>query len=222
MARNFKLYGCAHDSSGNLDVTLSIGGSEVYNGTLTARTDTHSAEESLPVDELFSFDLADDVSGDTAWSVTVTSPSGDGSLNIGKLESNGTGKPNMIIPLSYFMEKLEANGLDLTIPFTAEQQTYIDTTLGDKLPADVRARLQAGTSVVADDGTAVMLANETDGEDNTHYEEVVKTYSNGQLDGEAYDLSAPGVWPMVADGQTLTMTVNMTIPVFAYDPPIAE
>ena len=38
MARNYKVYGCAHDASGSLDVTLTVGGNEVYNGAITADT----------------------------------------------------------------------------------------------------------------------------------------------------------------------------------------
>lgn len=220
MARNFKLYGCAHDASGSVNVALSIGGTEVFNGAVTAHTDVHTEGEDFPVDELLSFNLADDVSGDTAWSMTVTG-SGNGTVNVGQLKANNY-RTNMTIPLEYFMDKIIANSYDLTIPFTAEEQTYIDTQLGDALPAEVRTKLQAGTSVPFDDATAVMLANELDGVDTNVYGIVETTYSNGQIDGEAYDVTVANMWPTVEEGQTLTMTANLTLPVFAYDPPLSE
>jgi len=221
MARNFKLYGCAHDTSGSVNVALSIGGTEVFNGAVTARTDAHTEGEEYEVDELLSFDLADDVSGDTAWSVTLTGSESTASLAIGQLKSNNY-RTNMTVPLEYFMDKIIANSYDLTIPFTAEEQTYIDTQLGDALPADVRTKLQAGTSVPFDDATAVMLANELDGVDPNVYGDVIVAYSNGQLDGIEYDVTVPNMWPNIQDGQTLTMTANLTLPVFAYDPPLSE
>lgn len=220
MARNFKLYGCVHDASGSVNVALSVGGTEVFNGAITAHTDSHAENEEYPVDELLNFDLADNVSGDTAWSVTVTG-SGNGQLNIGSLTANNY-RTNMTIPLEYFMDKIIANSYDLTIPFTAEEQTYIDTQLGDALPADVRTKLQAGTSVPFDDATVVMLANEIDGVDPAVYGDVTTTYSNGQLDGEPYDVTVANMWPQCGDGETLNMTVNMTLPVFEYNPPLSE
>lgn len=221
MARTFKLYGCAHDASGSVNVALSIGGTEVYNGAVSARTDNHEEGEEYPVDELLSFDLADDVSGSTAWSVSINGTAGASTLNLGALKSNNF-RTNMTIPLEYFMDKLIANSFDLTVPFTAEEQLYIDTQLGDALPSAVRSKLQAGTSVPFDDATAVMLANELSGVDATVFELVTTEYSNGQIDGEAYDVTVANSWPQVEDGETLTMTVNMTLPVFAYDPPISE
>lgn len=220
MARNFKLYGCAHDTSGSLDVVLSIGGAEVFNGSVTARTDTHGEGEEFEVDELLSFDLDDNVSGDTAWTVSISGSEG-ATLNIGSLKANNY-RTNMTVPLEYFMDKIIANSYDLTIPFTAEEQLYIDTQLGDALPADLRTKLQAGTSVPFDDGTTVMLANELDGVDPAVYGDVTVTYSNGQLDGEAYDVTVPNMWPGLANGQTLTMTANLALPVFEYDPPLAQ
>lgn len=219
MARNFKLYGCAHDTSGAVNVVLSIGGSEVYNGPVTARTETHDASQNFEVDELLSFDLADDVAGDTVWSVAVTG-SDASTFHIGPLKTNNY-RPNMTVPLEYFMDKIIANSYDLTIPFTAEEQLYIDTQLGDALSADVRAKLQAGTSVPFDDATPVMLANELAGVDPAVYGDVAVVYSNGQVDGEAYDVTVPNMWPQCGNGQTLTMSVNMTMPVFEYDPPLA-
>jgi len=219
MARTFKQYGCAHDTSGSLDVVVTVGGVEVYNGSVTADTDPHSADETFPENELFSFELGDDVSGDTTWNINVTGSDGTSNIFLGKLTCNNV-RPNMTIPLEYFMDKIIANSYDLTIPFTAEEQLYIDTTLGDALPAEVRTKLQGNTSVPFDDGTAVMLANEQDGVDSAVYYDVTKTLSNGTVDGEAYDVTVADMWPTVSADSTLAMTVNLGIPVFEYDPPI--
>mgnify|MGYP003640387848 CR=1 FL=1 len=145
MARTFKQYGCAHDTGGSLTAVVEIGGVEVYNGSVTADTDAHS--DSPEHVELFNFDLAEDVSGDTAWSVTVT-----------------------------------------------------------------------GT-----DDASTMHLGET-GTDTTTYHTVGKVLTNGATDGEAYahDMAVVGYAPMIANGETWTMTAALTIPVYAYDPPLPE
>jgi hypothetical protein len=221
MARTFKQYGCAHDSSGSLNVVLSVGGVEVFNGSVTADTDAHTPGETFPENELFSFELDESVSGDTAWSITVNGTDESSNIFLGKLTCNNV-RPNMTIPLEYFMDKIIANSYDLTIPFTAEEQLYIDGQLGDSLTAGLRTKLQAGTSVPFDDGTTVMLANEQDGVDANVYYNVTKTLSNGQIDGEAYDVTVAEMWPSVNSESTLTMTVNLGVPTFEYDPPLVQ
>lgn len=221
MARTFKQYGCAHDSSGSMNVVLTVGGVEVFNGSVTADTETHAGDTDKPEVELFSFELDDSISGNTAWSITVNGTDGSSELYLGKLTCNNV-RPNMTVPLEYFMDKIIANSYDLTVPFTAEEQLYIDTQLGDALPSAVRTKLQAGTSVPFDDGTAVMLANELDGLDSDVHYNVTKTLSNGQLDGEAYDVTVANMWPTVHGESTLTMTVNLGIPTFEYDPPLVQ
>lgn len=218
MARTFKQYGCAHDASGSLNVVVTVGGVEVYNGAVTADTEPHT-ESPLHETELFSFELDGAVSGDTSWNVTVTGTADSSNIGLGKLECNDIGHPNTTIPLEYFLEKAENNGGDWSVPFTADEQAYIANTIGeDKLGPELHAKLLAGNSVPTVDAPAIMLANEEPGDDLTYFLPVVKTLSNGQLNGEAYDITAEGAWPMANSGDTLTMTVNLTIPTWAYDP----
>jgi hypothetical protein len=213
MARTFKQYGCAHDTTGSVNVAVSIGGTEVYNGAVTADTEPHDGD--FPSAELFTFELAEDVSGDTAWSVTVTGSEG-AYVNLGNLECNKV-NPETTIPLTYFTDKI-ATFTSADDMFTAEEQTYIDTTLGDSLTSDVRSKLQAGTSKPADDARVVMEANETGNMDPAQYEAVAKELSNGQLDGNA--LAVADTEPSVGNGEVLTMTANLTIPTFEYNPPL--
>jgi|14_taG_2_1085336.scaffolds.fasta_scaffold24028_2 hypothetical protein len=215
MARTFKQYGCAHDTTGSLNVAVSIDGTQVYNGAVTADTEPHDSD--FPQSELFTFELAEDVSGDTAWSVTVTGSEG-AYVNLGEVECNMV-NPETTIPLTYFTDKI-ATFTSENDMFTAEQQTYIDTTLGDSLSAEVRAKLQAGTSKPIDDARVVMEANETGNMDPAQYETATKVLSNGQLDSEA--LTVADTAPSVGAGEVLTMTANLTIPTFEYNPPLPE
>ena len=218
MARTFKQYGCAHDTSGSLNVVVTVGGVEVYNGAVTADTDAH-VDGDKPENELFSFELDEAVSGDTSWEVTVTGTDDTADLGLGKLECNGVGHPNVTIPLSYFLDKAKANGDDWSVPFSAEDQAYIANTVGEtRLGTEVYNKLLAGTSQPTVDAPVIMVANEEEGEDLTHFMRVDKTLSNGQLNGEAYDVTPEGMWPIVGNGETLTMTANLTIPTWAYDP----
>lgn len=215
MARTFKQYGCAHDTDGSVNVAVSIGGTEVYNGSVTADTEAHDGD--FPQTELFTFELAEDVSGDTAWSVTVTGSEG-AYVHLGELECNKV-NPETTIPLTYFTDKI-ATFTSADDMFTAEEQTYIDTTLGDSVSADVRAKLQAGTSKPAEDARVVMEANETGNLDPAQYVPAVKVLSNGELDGEAHTVADTA--PLVGAGEVLTMTANLTIPTFEYNPPLPE
>jgi hypothetical protein len=221
MARTFKQYGCAHDTGGSLTAVVEIGGVEVYNGSVTADTEPHG---DLPEHvELFNFDLAEDVSGDTAWSVTVTGTDDASTMHLGALTCNKV-TPTTTIPLSYFTDAIEAMADPLTDAMTADQQTYVANTLGETaLGTTVYNKLVAGTSVPATDARVVMEANET-GTDTTTYHTVGKVLTNGATDGEAYDgdMTILGYAPMIANGETWTMTAALTIPVYAYDPPLPE
>ena len=213
MARTFKQYGCAHDTTGSVNVAVSIGGTEVYNGAVTADTEPHDSDFSST--ELFTFELAEDVSGDTAWEVTVTGSEGS-YVNLGQLECNKV-NPGMTIPLTYFTDKI-ATFTSADDMFTAEEQTYIDTTLGDSLTPAVRSKLQAGTSKPAEDARVVMEANETGDMDPAQYEQVTKVLSNGTIDGNA--ITVADTEPSVGTGEVLAMTANLTLPTFEYNPPL--
>ena len=216
MARNYKVYGCAHDASGSLDVTLTVGGNEVYNGAITADTEPHN-EDPLTITEIFSFNVDDALTGNQNWSVSVNGTTDTAELHLSNLECNNV-RPNMVIPLEYLVDKVNALDDQFNDGFTAEEQLYIDTQLGADLPADVRARLQAGTSTPATDSLAVTTANEQEGLDAEVYYAVSARATNVEIDGEAF-ATAEGATVPVGDGETATLVWNMTPEVFAYYPP---
>lgn len=218
MARTYKVYGCAHDPSGSLDVTLSVGGNEVYNGSITADTEPHS-EDPLEISHIFSFDVADTVTGNQNWSMTVTGTTDPAHVNISHMECNNV-RPNMTIELEYFTDKLTAMDDPTADSFEASVQTHIANTLGETaLGSTVYNKLIAGTSVPAVDARVVMEANEEDGKDADHYYDVEGSFTSIQINGEAY-ASGEGVTIPVQSGETMTLTWDMTPQVFAYDPPL--
>lgn len=218
MARTYKVYGCAHDPSGSLDVTLSVGGNEVFNGSITADTEPHN-EDPLEIGHIFSFDVADTVTGNQNWSMTVTGTTDPSHVNISHLECNNV-RPNMTIELEYFTEKLTAMDDPTADSFEASVQTHIANTIGETaLGSTVYNKMIAGTSVPAVDARVVMEANELDGKDADHYYEVEGSFTSVQIDGEAY-ASGEGVTIPVQSGETMTLTWDMTPQVFAYDPPL--
>ena len=212
MARTFKQYGYAHDTSGSLNVVLSVNGTEVFNGDVTAETVPQDITDYEEV-ELFHFDLPDDISGDTEWVVVVTGEPGS-FITLGSLECNKV-RPVMTIPLDYFLDRV-TTFTSTTQTFTAEEQTYIDEQINTRLPAEVRARLQAGTSLPVEDAPDVMEANEVPGEyeDDIFYN-VDKAQSNGETNDVAY--AVEDVHLYIASGDTVEMTANLTIPTFEYD-----
>ena len=212
MARTFKQYGYAHDTSGSINIVVSVDGTEVFNGDVTAETEPQDTADYEEV-ELFQFDLPDDTSGDTAWVVVVTGSEGS-FVNIGSLKCNKV-RPVMTIPLDYFLDRL-TTFTSTSQMFTAEEQTYIDEQINTRLPAEVRTRLQAGTSLPVEDAPDVMSANEVPGEyEDDYYFTVDKTQSNGETNDVAYAVS--DVHPYVAESDTFEMTANLAIPTFQYD-----
>ena len=212
MARTFKQYGYAHDTTGSLNVAVTVDGTEVFNGAVTAETEPQDTADYDEV-ELFQFELPEATTGNTEWDVVVTGSEGS-FVNIGSLKCNKV-KPVMTIPLTYFTEKIEAFE-SVSDKFTAEQQTYIDEQINTRLSAETRAKLQAGTSQPSDDAVEVMTANEVPGEyEDDYWMDVVKAQSNGETNDVAYAVT--DVHPYIASGDTFEMTANLTIPTFEYD-----
>ena len=212
MARTFKQYGYAHDTTGSLNVAVTVDGTEVFNGAVTAETEPQDTADYEEV-ELFQFELPEATSGDTDWDVVVTGSEGS-FVNIGSLKCNKV-RPVMTIPLNYFLDRL-TTFTSTSQMFTAEEQTYIDAQINTRLPAEVRTRLQAGTSLPVEDAPDVMSANEVPGEyEDDYYFTVVKAQSDGETNDVAYAVA--DVHPYVATGDTFEMTANLTIPTFQYD-----
>ena len=218
MARTYKVYGCAHDASGSLDVTLSVGGSEVFNGSITVDTAEHT-ESPLEIAEIFTFDVDDSITGNQAWSMTITGSADDAEMHVHHLECNNV-RPNMTLELEYFTDKIAALDDPITDALPADVQTNIATTIGETaLGSTVYNKLIGGTSVPAVDAGVVMNANEEEGKDANHYYKVEGTFSSVTINDEAYAVSEGVTIPMIS-GDTLALTWDMTPTVFAYDPPL--
>ena len=220
MARTYKVYGCAHDPSGSLDVTLSVGGNEVFNSSITAETTPHT-EIPLDTGHLFSFDVDESLTGNQNWSITVTGSDDSADLHIAQdmLECNKV-RPNMTIELEYFTDKINAMDDPATDAFEASVQTHIANTIGETaLGSTVYNKMIAGTSVPADDARVVMEANELEGLDADVYYAVEGARTSLQVDGEAVSLDNNATI-YAGSGSTATLTWDMTPPTFEYDPPL--
>ena len=107
---------------------------------------------------------------------------------------------------------------------TADEQTYQANQIGkarlDAQQAGLYDKLIAGNAYIEADGPAVARANEDMGGKQTdHYAECEWTLSNGVRDGESYDVTGAGHWPLIKSGSTLNMTVGLGIVDYVYNPP---
>ena len=219
--RTFKQYGVGYDSAGSVNVVLTVGGSEVYNGAVSVGTSNVFGVD-MTEGELFSFQLDDSVTGDVAWQMTMTGTDDTSKLWLSKQSCNLV-KNNMTIDHSYFTDRLKAMDINtiMTSSFTADEQNYIADQIGetrlDAQKAGLYAALRAGNADVGTYGWYIYQANEDIGGKQTdHYIDCSTTYTNGVKDGEAYDVTGGG-WPLIKSGQTLNMTVGLGINNYEYE-----
>lgn len=221
--RTFKQYGAGYDSAGSLNVVLTIGGSEVYNGAVTVSS-TDVFGTGLTESELFSFELDETVTGDVAWQMSVTGTDHTSKLWLGGLQCNLV-KNNMTIDYQHWADLIaDMTGDEASFAHTADEQADIASKIGqsrlDAQKAGLYDALIAGTTTVNADGYYVTLANEDMGGKSTSvYLECAKTLSNGTRDGEAYDITGDGTWPLIKSGSTLNMTVGLGVTDYVYNPP---
>jgi len=241
--RTYKMMGDARSSTEALNVVLSVGGAEVYNGSVTAANTAYDGT-SDNITELFTFELDDGTTGDTSWSCAVTGPV-DGVLVLQYIWCNLV-EPDVTIATSWFKSASHFSGnysdsekswIVDDIP-TAEEQASIATNLPG-LDSAILTRLNAGNSTQTPDGDAILdenmlatvnadhyyilWAGSTAGYDNAGINDnffksiqVATTRDSVQIDGEAYSLSA-GEWPPVHAGTTLTMTQDLTPPTVTWN-----
>ena len=221
--RTFKLKGVGYDSAGSVNVVLTVGGSEVFNGAVTVGT-TNVFGSDMTAGDLLTFELDESVTGDTAWVVSMTGTDHNSKLWLSGMECNLV-KNNMTIDYDRWSTLIDGmTGDHTTWQHTAEEQTYQANTIGkDRLDAQqpgLYDKLIAGNAFIQADGADVSRANEDMGGKQTDlYSECSWTLSNGVLDGETYDLPS-GTWPKVASGSTLNMTVGLGINEYEYVPEI--
>ena len=198
--RTFKQFGAGYDSAGSMNVVLTIGGSEVYNGAVTVGTENIYGTD-LSESELFSFQLDDSVSGDVAWQISVTGTDHTSKLWLGEMSSNLI-RPTETVTWETQVALIATHGAG-AIPLS-DQQNYansIGQTRLDAQKAGLYDLLQAGNTTAADHGYYVVAANEDAGtKQEGAYFPITRTLSNGVRDGEAYDVSTSGSWPLIKSG----------------------
>lgn len=223
--RTFKVKGVGYDSAGSMNVVLSVGGSEVFNGAVTVGSSNVFGTD-MTEGELFTFELDESVSGDVAWQLSVTGTDHTSKLWLSGMECNLV-KNNMTIDYDRWSALIaDMTGTRSEWQHTAEEQTYQANQIGkarlDAQQAGLYDKLMAGNAYLEADGPAVARANEDMGGKQTdHYAECAWSLSNGVRDGEAYDLTSGG-WPLIKSGSTLNMTVGLGITEYVYKPGIDE
>ena len=237
--RTYKMMGDARSSTEALNVVLSIGGAEVYNGSVTAANTAFNGTADN-ITELFTFELDDSTTGDTAWSCAVTGPV-DGVLVLqyiwcNLVESDQTLSTSWFKSASHFSGNYDDDLSTWIVEETpsAEDQAHIATNLPG-LDSAVLTRLNAGNSTRTLDGDAILAENALATFNADHYyilwggqdadlenvsiddnfwcsTQVATTRDSVQIDGEDYS-SGDGPWPRIHAGTTLTMTQDLTPPI---------
>ena len=221
--RTFKVKGVGYDSGGSVNVVLSIAGNEVFNGAVTVGT-TNVYGTDMTEGELFTFQLDDSVTGDVAWQMSMTGTDHTSKMWLSGMQANLT-KNNMIVDNDYWEGKIAAMTGDIaTQSHTLSDQQAAATAIGktrlDAQKTGVYEKLMAGTATIGADGYYVVLANESEGGKQTDwYSDCAWTLSNGVRDGESYDVTGAGHWPLIKSGSTLNMTVGLGITNYEYNPP---
>ena len=205
--RTFKIFGSAYATSGDVTVTVTVDGAQVYNGTV-ATSDTPRSGAPTEQAEMLSFTMDENVTGNKSLQVDVSG----GEFVMGSWQCNGA--HNHIMDL---LSMAEANGGT----FSAGEQATIASTIGqtklDAQSAGLYDKLVAGTAT-SDDGPAIALANNTGDLNLTDY--VWLTQANdkkasAQVNGvsqSAWDdeLTSAQNWLILQDGDTFTATWSIT------------
>jgi len=201
--RTFKVYGQAYAESGDVTAVLTVGGTEVFNGTVNDSTTVRDGEPTTE-NHLFSFELDENTTGNLSYSLAVSG----GELCLGPTHANGTPKPI-----------LTASWVDTNIPdatnVSAAAQAHVANTLGESaLGTDLYNALLAGTVTQATDeqNTAIYAANIQN--DFTNFFQCDDIRESAQIDGVAVDWSTDEAkkqnWVIIEDGSTFTCTWNFS------------
>jgi len=203
--RTFKVYGQAYAASGDVSVTMSVGGTQVFSGAVNDSTTVRSGNPTTE-NHLWTYTLDENTVGDLAVSIAVSG----GELCLGPTFHNGRTDPYITDTA-----QAEAYGLsDNTTNLSAEAQTWTAGQIGeaalDAQKAGLHAKLVAGTATAADDFDDVKAANTS----KKNWDDFVldnDVRDNPQLNGAAYTLMdddevSRSYWPILQDGDTFTYT----------------
>lgn len=208
--RTFKVYGQAYAASGDVNVTMTVGGTQVFSGAVN---DSSTVRDGQPTTEnhLWTYEVDENTTGSLAVSIAVTG----GELCLGPTHDNL--HYTKIIPDSWFTD----NEADIE---TAEKQTYMANTIGQTLldaeQAGLYDKLIAGTASSAADKVDIGNANAKGPRSADAYIPVNDTRESLAINGDAShsQIASAGTaeekalwWPVLQDGDTLTYTWN-------YDP----
>ena len=200
--RTFKVYGQAYAASGDVNVVLTVGGTEVFNGAVNDSTTSRSGQPQTE-NHLFTFTLDENTTGDLSYSLAVTG----GELCLGPTKHNGHKTP--IVPDS------ELRTTEWNPPGSAELMEDISTRIGETyLGTDLYNALQAGTAGT-DVGDAVLEANlngprnfgTTDADIGNCWCERTGAQIDGvDIPGWALADTNKQAWAIIQDGETFTCT----------------
>jgi len=202
--RTFKVYGQAYASSGDVTAVLSVGGVEVFNGTVS---DSTTVRDGQPTTEnlLFSYTLDEATTGVLAYSLTATG----GELCVGPTHYNYA-KVRLI----------NKTWIDANIPddtnVSAEAQTYIASTLGETALTTVYYnKLVAGNATTPTDAEKALVQAANTPATSTVYVISDDTRASAQIDSVAMvDWNNDAVnkinWPVLEDGSVFTCTWTHT------------
>jgi hypothetical protein len=195
--RTFKVYGQAYAASGDVSVTMTVGGTQVFTGAVNDSTTVRDGQPTIQ-NHLWTYTMDENTVGNLVVTIAVTG----GELCLGQTEDNL--HYTQIIPSSW----VEANP-DLS----AANQTYLATNIGQTLldaeSAGLYDKLVAGTATLEADAANIGAANSKGARDATVYEMLNDLRDNLQIDGVALSEASTtndkaGWWPIVQDGETLS------------------
>jgi len=204
--RTFKVYGQAYAAAGDVSVTMTVGGVEVFNGAVNDSTTVRDGQPTTH-NHLWTYTMDENTEGSLAVTVAVTG----GELCLGQTEDN-----------LHYTQIIPSSWLNANAELTADTQTYLATNIGqpilDAESAGLYDKLVAGTATVENDAVNILAANSKDTRDASVYEMLNDLRDNLEIDGVALSevstaSDKAGWWPIVQDGETLTYD-------WTYDPDI--
>ena len=207
--RTFKVYGQAYAASGDVTVTITVDGNQVFNGAVADST-TPITYPPTSQSEMLSFTMDESVIGDKSLSINVSG----GEFVMGNWQCNGA--HNEVLPKGW----IDVNAPDQTNISAEAQGLFADAIGSDALGADLYNALKAGTltNPTAEQITAMNTANDSGPLNLTDY--VWLTQENdkrlsAQINGEAlpdWDNAQTSAtnWVVLQDGDEFTATWSIT------------